>query len=94
MILFTDKFFQYILNIPSKDRTVAQPKSVLLESQYLQHHFVHWDLPSRSVTCKVSQKYWWIILIVSCTNISVYLNIILINHEILHYGQASIPLII
>ena len=55
MILFTDKFIQYNLNIPSADRTIAQPKSVLLESQYLPHHFVHWDLASLSVICEVSQ---------------------------------------
>ena len=55
-VFFTDRFTQYHLDIPV-DRTSVQPNAIVLESQLLPHHFVHWDVPSREVRCQVSQMH-------------------------------------
>ena len=52
-----DRFNQYHLNIPNQDRAMVQPNAIVLESQLLQHHFVHWNVPSREVRCQVNQAH-------------------------------------
>ena len=54
-VFHTDKFIQYDIALPNQDRTMVEPHAMVLESELLQHHYVHWDVPSLEVKCQVNQ---------------------------------------